>query len=202
MKISDYLSKAEISQFTAKSDLHGWRLLLGNWLAIAAIFTLVGLYTNPLSILLAVVLLGGRQLGLAVLMHECGHRSLFRRASLNDFCGQWFCALPVMNDMPSYARGHLMHHKKAGTHEDPDLGNYQAYPIPRESFRRKIIRDLTGQTGVKLLGFILRGGAGGMSKERRSGRRPLQRQLTVGTRAAVLFMPILKLLVKRIDFIG
>ena len=101
MKISDYLSKEEIAHFTAKSDFHGWRLVSGNRLAIIAIFSVVALYTNPVTILLALVLLGGRQLGLSVLMHECGHRSLFKSAQLNDVVGQWFCALPVMNDMPS-----------------------------------------------------------------------------------------------------
>ena len=179
MKISDYLSKDEISYFTAKSDFHGWRLVLGNWLAIAAVFAVVGAYTNPITVLLAIILLGGRQLGLSVLMHECGHRSLFKTAKLNDVVGQWFCALPVMNDLPSYARGHLIHHRNAGTREDPDLGNYEAYPISRASFKRKISRDLTGRTGLKLLTFIARGAAGGMSNEKRTNASSFYRQLAV-----------------------
>jgi fatty acid desaturase len=179
MKISDYLSKEDIAQYTAKSDFHGWRLLLGNWLAIVAIFVVVAAYTNIFTVVLAVALLGGRQLGLAVLMHECGHRSLFKTHKLNDILGQWFCALPVMNDMPSYARGHLAHHKHAGSSEDPDLGNYRAYPISKASFKRKITRDLTGQTGAKLLTLIARGAAGGMSGERRSRAGTFYRQLAI-----------------------
>jgi hypothetical protein len=35
MKINDYLTRDELAQFTAKSDLHAARLVLGNWLAIA-----------------------------------------------------------------------------------------------------------------------------------------------------------------------
>lgn len=179
MKIKDYLSPGEIVHFTDKSDFQGWRMLINNWLAIIGIFYVVAVFTNPVTILLALPLLGGRQLGLAVLMHECGHRSLFKSAKLNDFLGQWFCALPVMNDLPSYARGHLKHHKNAGTTEDPDLGNYQPYPVPRESFRRKIIRDLTGQTGFKLLTFIAKGAAGGMSNEKREGAKPFYQQIAV-----------------------
>ncbi|MFK8050615.1 MAG: fatty acid desaturase family protein [Halioglobus sp.] len=187
MKIVDYLSKDDIARFTSKSDFHGWRLLLGDWAAIAGIFTLTAIYTNPVTILLAIILLGGRQLGLSVLMHECGHRSLFKTPKLNDFMGQWFCALPVMNDLPSYAKGHLVHHKNAGTHEDPDLPNYEAYPISRESFKRKVIRDLTGQTGFKLLRYITRGLSGGMSKVQRSSMKPLYQQLAVqATLLAVL----------------
>ena len=118
MKIADYLSREDVARFTAKSDLHAWRLVLGNWLAIAAIFAVAGYYPDPLTIVLAIFLLAGRQLGLSVLMHECGHRTLFRTAWLNDVIGQWCCALPVMNDQPSYARGHLEHHRQAGTAGD------------------------------------------------------------------------------------
>ena len=179
MKINDYLTRDEVAQFTAKSDLHAWRLVVGNWLAIAAIFAIVATYTNPVTIVLAVILLGGRQLGLSVLMHECGHRTLFRTAKLNDVIGQWLCALPVMNDQPSYARGHLEHHRKAGTVDDPDLPNYQAYPVSRDSFRRKMMRDLTGQTGFKLMGYIFRGASGAISREKRDSALPFLQQLGV-----------------------
>jgi fatty acid desaturase len=179
MKVSDYLSREEVAYFTAKSDWQAWRLVLGNWLAIAAIFSTVAVWPNPLTILCAVILLAGRQLGLSVLMHDCGHRTLFRSARLNDVVGQWLCALPVMNDQPSYARGHLEHHRKAGTPQDPDLGNYQAYPVSLASFRRKAIRDLTGQTGFKLLSYILRGATGVMSGEKRASALPFVQQLSV-----------------------
>ena len=179
MRISDYLSREQVAYFTGKSDLQAWRLVLGNWLAIAAIFALVAAWPNPLTIVLAIVLLAGRQLGLSVLMHECGHRTLFRTAKLNDVVGQWLCALPVMSDQPSYARGHLEHHRKAGTAADPDLPNYQAYPVSAESFRRKVIRDLTGQTGWKLMSALLRGASGAMSRQKLDSARPLVQQLAV-----------------------
>lgn len=165
MKISDYLDRDEVARFTAKSDFHAWRLVLANWLAIALILGVVGAFPNIVTIPAALILLAGRQLGLAVLMHEAGHRTLFKTPWLNDIIGQYFCALPIFNDMPSYARGHLAHHQKAGTHDDPDLPNYEAYPVSSASFRRKMIRDLTGQTGLKLLAYLARGTSGVMSKE-------------------------------------
>ena len=179
MKISDYLTRDEIAHFTARSDLHAWRLVFGNWLAIAAIFYAAATWTNPLTVIAAIVLLAGRQLGLSVLMHECGHRSLFASSRLNDIIGQWLCALPVMNDQPSYARGHLEHHRQAGTREDPDLPNYQAYPVSRESFRRKVIRDLSGQTGVKLMAYIFSGASGAISREKRRSAKPFLQQIAV-----------------------
>jgi fatty acid desaturase len=153
--------------------------VFGNWLAIALIFAVAAAWPNPVTLVLAIVLLAGRQLGLSVLMHECGHHTLFRTSKLNDVIGQWLCALPVMNDQPSYARGHLEHHRKAGTHEDPDLPNYQAYPVSRESFRRKMTRDLTGQTGFKLMTYIFRGASGAISREQRDSAKPFLQQLAM-----------------------
>lgn len=177
MKINEFLDKDDIARFTAKSDVQAWRLVLGNWLIIAAIFAVVAAYPNPLIIVLAMILLAGRQLGLSVLMHDAGHRTLFATPWLNDVVGQWLCAAPVFNDLHSYARGHLEHHRKAGTHDDPDLPNYAVYPISRASFRRKVIRDLSGQTGIKLLASLFRGASGIISRETGESSRPLQRQL-------------------------
>ncbi len=179
MKISDFLDKDDIARFTAKSDARAWSLVLGNWLMIAVIFAVIAAFPGPLTILPAVVLLAGRQLGLSVLMHEAGHRTLFATPWLNDVVGQWLCGAPVFSDLPSYARGHLHHHRQAGTRDDPDLPNYAAYPVSRESFRRKVLRDLSGQTGLKLLGSIFRGASGVISRETRNSSLPLLRQLCV-----------------------
>jgi len=151
MKISDYLSKEEVVYYTRKSDIRGMRLLISNWFYIFVILAVVYSFPNPITILLSIILIGGRQLGLAILMHECGHRTLFKSPELNDTLGHWFCAMPVVSNLPLYAAGHLKHHKLAGTTEDPDLNNYKDYPVDAESFKRKILRDIKGQTGFKLL---------------------------------------------------
>lgn len=179
MNVSDYASPEDVAYFTTRSDWQGWRLVLGNWLFIAAIFAVVAAWPNPITIVLAVILLASRQMGLSVMMHDCGHRSLFRSKRLNAVVGQWLCALPVMSDQPSYARGHLEHHAKSGSIADPDLSNYQAYPVSRASFKRKVIRDLSGQTGFKLMSSIVHGAAGALSKEKRASALPFVKQLLV-----------------------
>jgi fatty acid desaturase len=179
LKIGDYLTPDEVAYFTHANDWHGWRLVIANWAAIAAIVALPGYYPNPVTIVLAITLLGGRQLALSVLMHDCGHRSLFRSRKLNQTIGQWLCALPVLNDQPSYARGHRQHHRKAGTPEDPDLPNYRDYPVNKASFRRKVMRDLGGQTGIKVLAYLARGTAGAMSNEAQSSSTLRYQQIGV-----------------------
>jgi fatty acid desaturase len=151
MTIKDFVSPDEMRAFTARDNREGVKLIALNWLFIGAIFAAVAFWTNPLTVIIGIALLGGRQLGCAALMHDCGHGLLFANAGLNKVIGQWLCAYPILSDQPRYSRGHLKHHRYAGTKKDPDLPNYAAYPISKESFRRKIVRDLTGQTGWKAL---------------------------------------------------
>jgi fatty acid desaturase len=100
-------------------------------------------------VLAALFVIGARQLGCAVLMHEASHRSLFSDRRVNDWVGQWLCAYPIWSDLYAYRPYHLQHHAHTGTKRDPDLGLIAPFPITRASLRRKIWRDLSGQTGVK-----------------------------------------------------
>ena len=161
-RITDYATPQELSPFTQRSNQRAAWLVAFNWITVAAIFAGVALWTNPLSILVGIALLGGRQLGFAALMHDCGHRMLFANDVANRLVGQWLCAYPILSDLPRYAAGHQRHHALAGTREDPDLPNYMNYPISKASFRRKVVRDLTGQTGWKALRATWRRGKAGL----------------------------------------
>jgi fatty acid desaturase len=95
------------------------------------------------------MIVGARQLGLAILMHEAAHGGLHANKAINEWVGQWLCAVPVGADLASYRAYHLQHHKFTQQPEDPDLSLSAPFPISKESFTRKAIRDLTGQTFVK-----------------------------------------------------
>jgi fatty acid desaturase len=164
MEITEVLGREELEPYTKKNDWKAISYIAFNWTFIAAIFSFVAMWTNPLMILVGIALLGGRQLAFAALMHDCGHRMLFSSSRANAILGQWLCAYPIYSDQPRYAAGHQKHHAFAGTRKDPDLPNYQAYPISRESFRRKVIRDLTAQTGWKAVRATWRRGKADLSK--------------------------------------
>lgn len=189
-KPSEVLSSAERAALLQSNNGWGAWLVLRTWLEVFVLLGLAGVYPGVVTTVLVLLLLPGRQLGLAVLMHEAGHGSLFASRRLNNWVGQWLCALPTFGDLPSYAAGHLEHHRKAGTHDDPDLPNYAAYPVSKASFRRKIWRDLSGQTGMKLMGSLLRGGAGNMNRGTPQGRHLLVRQLLA---QGVLFLVLASL---------
>lgn len=139
----------EWARLTARSDLLGLGMVAHAWALIVLAAALFAAFPNPLTWALAVMVIGARQLGLAILMHEAAHGGLSRNARLNDWVGQWLCAAPVGADLGAYRSYHLKHHKFTQQAEDPDLGLAAPFPVTPESFRRKALRDLTGQTFFK-----------------------------------------------------
>ena len=149
----DALSREEIAALLEPADWRSWVSVAVDWGLVFAAMALVAVWphlpTLPLAIVFALFVFGARQLGLAVLMHEAAHRSLFGDRRVNDLVGSWLCAYPVWSDLFAYRAYHLQHHAKTGTAEDPDLGLVLPFPITAASLRRKVWRDLSGRTGWK-----------------------------------------------------
>ncbi|MFT5675428.1 MAG: fatty acid desaturase [Paraglaciecola sp.] len=156
MKAVDILSRQEILDLQQKSNQKATLLVLTSWAWVAGAFCLVALLPNMLTVLLALLIIGGRQLSFAIFMHDCGHNSLFKTNRLNNIVGTWLAAAPVFSDLQTYSRQHSIHHKDVGTHNDPDLANYANYPITRASLWRKILRDLCGLTALKFWFYVLK----------------------------------------------
>lgn len=147
----DYLSLEEEEAFLQKSNLLAWLGILGHYAWIAAAFALVYFFPNPLAVVLALFILGGKQLGCAILMHDAAHHALFKQKWLDDTVGQWLGAYPIFNSMQAYRPYHFRHHVSNGLAADPDLLLTRGYPTSKRSMIRKFTRDLSGQTGVKAL---------------------------------------------------
>ncbi len=79
----------------------------------------------PITIPLAVMIIGARQLGLAILMHDAAHGALHPDPKVNDWVGEWLCGGGVVG----YRNYHLQHHKYAQQAEDPDLVLSAPFPI-------------------------------------------------------------------------
>lgn len=155
MKISDYLSHDELVALNRRSDLRAWWAFAVNWGLIAGAFALAIHWPNPLTLVVAVLVLAGRQLGLGILVHDCAHHALFAGTRANETVGQWLAGWPMNISLVAYRTYHLAHHRHAGTPRDPDLGFVAAYPVPMASLRRKLWRDLSGQTGFRDLRAML-----------------------------------------------
>jgi len=132
-----------------RSNGVGFYLVLHAWVVIGLAMALFVAWPNPLSFVVAIVLIGGRQLGLAILMHDAAHRALFKNTWLNDFVGAYFCGFPVGASLALYRPYHLSHHRHTQQPEDPDLILSAPFPITKTSFKRKMWRDILGMTGYQ-----------------------------------------------------
>lgn len=145
-----FFTTDEVRALARRSNLMGAAIVLHCWGIILGAVVLFAWWPSVVTFVLAVMLIGSRQLGCAILMHEAAHRALFRTPWLNDWVAQWLIARPIMADTPSYRAYHLKHHRHVQTERDPDLPLSTKFPTTRESLLRKFKRDLTGQTGFKL----------------------------------------------------
>ena len=132
-----------------RSNATGFYLVLHAWVVIGLSMALFVAWPNPLTFLVAIALIGGRQLGLAILMHDAAHRALFKSTRLNDFIGAHFCGFPVGASLALYRPYHLSHHRHTQQPEDPDLILSAPFPITQASFKRKMWRDILGVTGFQ-----------------------------------------------------
>lgn len=178
MNVSQYLTAEELHTLRQPSNLRGFLAIGTTWAIILGAFSLMIYYPNPLSYFFAWVILGGRHLALAILMHEASHYSLFQTRRLNDFFGQWICAYPTWQDLKRYRVHHMLHHRYAGTEKDPDISLVKPFPMTKTKLTKKLLRDLTGLTGIKRVyglllmdfGFIEYTAASGVKKIPQDGR--------------------------------
>ena len=113
------------------------------WLAVAL--------HNPVTYVVAFVLMGRAHAQFASLMHESAHRLLFATKSINDFVGRWLLGYPSFVNTDAYRFVHMAHHREEFGPNEPDIPLYANYPITTQSFRRKLVRDLFGITGTRLM---------------------------------------------------
>lgn len=112
------------------------------------------------SYLLAFVLMARGHVCLNILGHEAAHRLLFTNRRANDWVGR-LLSYSSYTAMLAYRRAHFAHHRDEMGPNEPDAALYAGYPIPRDSWLRKLRRDLFGQSAYKnlrvLFGAIRRG---------------------------------------------
>lgn len=148
-KAHDYLTASERKALMQKSNWKATYQILYIWIWISLSFLLVWWMPNVLTVIIALFILGGQQLGCSILMHDASHYSMFKNKKVNDFVGKWLGAYLLWNNMLRYRPYHLEHHLHTGHPEDPDLGLTAGYPATQRSMLRKFVRDLTGLTGIK-----------------------------------------------------
>jgi fatty acid desaturase len=147
--INGYLTKEEIKKLHEKSDWKGFLEVFSVWGWIIFSFALVSFFPNIFTVIIALFILGGKQLGCAIIMHDASHYSLFKSRKLNDIVGNFFGAYPVFNNIEQYRPYHFQHHIATGTSDDPDINLVSGYPAKLAGMIRKLARDIAGLSGIK-----------------------------------------------------
>jgi len=147
---ANYIPTVRIKELAKRSDLWGAWLTLHVWGVIIGAVAMFILFPNPFSFIMAFLLIGSRQHGMAILMHDAAHGVLFKTKALNEFVGKYLLGAPYGGDLASYRKYHLKHHRFTQSEDDPDLPLSSKFPISKASLRRKLFRDITGQTFLRL----------------------------------------------------
>jgi len=142
-------------------EWRSWLAVLLIWPEAVAIVAAAIWLSHPAAWVAAFVLMGRQYARFASLGHEAVHRTLFTNRRLNDFVGRWVLSYSTWVPFELYRRAHLNHHRDAMGPKEPDKALYRAYPITVASLRRNLIRDATGQTGLKLLRGLIKAAAKG-----------------------------------------
>jgi fatty acid desaturase len=117
------------------------------------------------------VIIGARQLGLVVLMHETAHWLLFPGTRPNTWVGTWLCAAPLGADLLQYRRRHHLHHRHTQQPEDPDLLLSAAWPVGRRRLALALLGDLCSWTALTRIAAWRR--PDGVAEAWRRARAPL-----------------------------
>ncbi|MFK8025684.1 MAG: fatty acid desaturase family protein [Ilumatobacter sp.] len=144
-----------------------WRDDLRSISNVRNVFTVTGALTMSFGVVIAAglihtwwayvaafFLLGGGHARLNILGHESAHRLLFSGRRANDWVGRWLLSYPTAQALMAYRRSHFAHHRDEMGPNEPDLSLYSGYPVTVASWRRKIQRDATGRSAVKILGGL------------------------------------------------
>jgi fatty acid desaturase len=108
------------------------------------------------SYLVAFVLMTRGHVCLNILAHEAAHRLLFSNRRANDWVGRFLMGYPSYQAMLAYRRAHFAHHRDEMGPAEPDASLYAGYPIPRDSWHRKLRRDAIGISAYKNFKVLIR----------------------------------------------
>ena len=105
IRARDLMTDQELIEVRARSTWKSVALIAHAWTMILGAIAMVAVWPNPFTFLLAVAIIGSRQLGLSILMHDGAHGLLANGTKLNMALSQWLCAYkPMALCLPGFRR--------------------------------------------------------------------------------------------------
>jgi fatty acid desaturase len=121
-----------------------------DWTVICLAIVLFYTLPNPITGLLALLIIGNRQHALAILGHDGTHFTLSNNRKLNDLLTNFLAMWPIGLTVSGYRILHFKHHHHTGTNDDPELGHKRArspqWDLPAKPIRimKYALYDLVG----------------------------------------------------------
>src|SRR3982074_1974027 len=106
MRARDFLTEDQLIAVRQRSTWKGAALIVHAWVLILGAIAVVAWWPNPLTFVLAIGIIGSRQLGLAILMHDGAHGCLSADGKAKLTPSQWFCAYPLFAQTRASPRDH------------------------------------------------------------------------------------------------
>src|SRR5689334_1910805 len=122
-RVGTYLTRDELKQLHRRSNLAGALATLTTLGLSGAALVAVAIWPSVPMAIAAVIVIGGRQFAMQVLVHEASHRTLFASRRLNEASGWLFAAL-YWDDLHRYRETHDRHHRYNASLQDPDVGRF------------------------------------------------------------------------------
>ena len=145
---------------------HGILELAEDWAVITCVasasvyaWSHLQLLGGVLVYMLTIFVIGGRQRGLADILHQASHRTLVKSPSLGKVLGTVCSGYPLLQSFTGYWSSHVLyHHHYLGDPElDPDYSEYQRRGLCGSNMTKKALRRyLTGLFGLKSLAAYIR----------------------------------------------
>lgn len=132
--------------------LHAGAMLM-DWCLMLGTAWLCNLWFNPITYVLAVIIIGARMHALAILMHDASHFRFLKNRKWNDLVTNLFCMYPIFSTIGQYRENHLRHHRHLNTEDDPDwfvkLGRKEfTFPKSKREFLLNVLAYFSLVKGI------------------------------------------------------
>lgn len=151
-----------------------------DWAIIfAAIYGCIQFF-NPLTYLLAVIIIGARMHALAILMHDATHYRFLKNRKWSDLVTNVFTMYPLFTTIEQYRQNHLRHHLHLNTEHDPDwvakLGKRAfSFPKTKREFILTVLSYLVLYQGISdAIWFLKRFGSDQTKSNKKQGNKKLR----------------------------
>jgi fatty acid desaturase len=158
---SAMISRRRLAELSRLDTARVFRIIVFDALVIAAAVIASERWWSPPVYVLAVMVIGGRLMGMfSVGLHDGGHGLLARDRQLNDRLARLLSAPALLGDLRAFRGAHFPHHRHVNAAGDPDLLDCQRW-YGLSPWRRawRMILALLGLRIVLVVAAVVRTGA-------------------------------------------